>query len=334
MANISDVIADSIISRALILQRIANGLSRDVASQYQAIIDDIVKTIKSTDSEITIRNMNKLIKELKSKVETDLPIYQDLNDLGIQEATWASTSINTAVGVDIVSRIAPAKVIEKIVNTSLMEGATIKSWFQSLDASMQVDLDRAVKLGVSIGETTPQIAKRVQDKLLISKSQAESITRTAIATVSNQARDATWMENSSLFKGWEHLSVLDNRTSAICATRDGAYWTLDGKGLNEKGKKFNFRRPPLHFRCRSLLLPILKSGLELDIQGTRATMDGQVSADTTFDKWFISKPQSFQEEYLGKGRYDLYKKGTITFNDLVNQNGRELTLKELKEKYS
>jgi len=334
MANISDVLADATISRALILQRIANGLSRDVASQYQSIIDDIVKTIKSTDSEITIRNMNKLIKELKSKVETDLPIYQDLNDLGIQEATWAATSINTAVGVDIVSRIAPASAIEKIVNTSLMEGATIKSWFQSLDASMQVDLDRAVKLGVSIGETTPQIAKRVQDKLLISKSQAESITRTAIATVSNQARDATWMENSELFKGWEHLSVLDNRTSTICATRDGAYWTLDGKGLNEKGKKFNFRRPPLHFRCRSLLLPILKSGLELDIQGTRATMDGQVSADITFDKWFDSKDKAFQEEFLGKGRYNLYKKGTITFNDLVNQNGRELTLKELKEKYS
>lgn len=334
MANISDVLADATISRALILQRIANGLSRDVASQYQAIIDDIVKTIKSTDSEITIRNMNALIKELKSKVETNLPIYQDLNDLGIQEATWAATSINTAVGVDIVSRIAPAKVIEKIVNASLMEGATIKSWFQSLDASMQVDLERAVKLGVSIGETTPQIAQRVQDKLLISKSQANTITRTAVATVSSQARDVTWESNDEIFKAWEWLAVLDGRTRKEHAQRDSGLWEfVTHKGLNEIGKKFAFRRTPYGWNCRCILLPVLKDALSLGIESTRASMDGQVSSKINFEEWFSKKDKAFQEEYLGKGRYKLYKDGKITFSDLVNQSGRTLTIQELKAKY-
>jgi len=335
MANISDVLADSTISRALILERIKNGMSRSVANQYQKIIDDIVKTIKSTDSEITIRNMNKIIKELKSKVETDLPIYQDLNDLGIQEATWAATSINTAVGVDIVSRIAPTSVIEKIVNTSLMEGATIKSWYQSLDASMQVDLDRAVKLGVSIGETTPEIAKRVQDKLLISKSQANTITRTAVSTVSSKARDATWEDNNEIFKAWEWLAVLDGRVRKEHAQRDSGLWEfVTHKGLNDIGKKFDFRRTPYGWNCRCMLLPVLKSGLELGIYGTRASMDGQISSKINFEEWFLKKDKAFQEEYLGKGRFELFQKGKITFNDLVNQQGKELSLSELKLKYS
>ena len=38
-----------------------------------------------------------------------------------------------------------------------------------------------------------------------------------------------------------------------------------------------------------------------------------------------------RENPTGKGRYDLWKKGKITFRDLVDQNGRELTLAQLKE---
>jgi hypothetical protein len=59
-------------------------------------------------------------------------------------------------------------------------------------------------------------------------------------------------------------------------------------------------------------------------------MDGQVSAGTNFDKWLSQKDKSFQEQYLGKGRYDLYKSGKITLSDLVNQQGEVLSVKELK----
>ena len=33
-------------------------------------------------------------------------------------------------------------------------------------------------------------------------------------------------------------------------------------------------------------------------------------------------------------RYQLFKDGVINFSDLVNQNGKTLTVKQLKEKYS
>ena len=54
----------------------------------------------------------------------------------------------------------------------------------------------------------------------------------------------------------------------------------------------------------------------------------------TFDKWLKTKSSEFQKEYLGAGRYELYSKGKITLSDLINQKGRYLSIKELKEKYS
>jgi len=91
------------------------------------------------------------------------------------------------------------------------------------------------------------------------------------------------------------------------------------------------------------MLPIVKSFKELGIpldevtKGTRSSIDainGKVSRDTTFEQWFEGKDKTFQESYLGKGRYQLFKDGKITFSDLVNQQGRYLKLSELNSKYS
>ena len=67
---------------------------------------------------------------------------------------------------------------------------------------------------------------------------------------------------------------------------------------------------------------------------TRSSMDGELARNTSFSDWFEKKPKSFQEEYLGTGRYQLFKDGKITLSELVSQNGKTLTVKQLKEKYS
>ena len=139
-----------------------------------------------------------------------------------------------------------------------------------------------------------------------------------------------------MIKGYEHLSTLDSKTSFICSTRDGAMWDKEGNGLNTQGKKNKYMVPPLHFSCRSVVIPVLKSWKELGIdleeipQGTRSSLDGQISSGTNFEKWIKGKSPEFQKEYLGAGRYQLWKDGKITFSDLVSQNGRELTIEELK----
>jgi hypothetical protein len=63
----------------------------------------------------------------------------------------------------------------------------------------------------------------------------------------------------------------------------------------------------------------------------RASMDGEVPADTTYEEWLKGKPVEFQERVLGVEKSQMWRDGEITFKDLVDQTGRPLTLEELQD---
>ena len=174
----------------------------------------------------------------------------------------------------------------------------------------------------------------------LSMRNAQTIVRTATATVANQARTEFYDANDEVIKAWKWDATLDGRTRKEHADRDGALWDMNKEGINAKGKKYPFRYTPYGWNCRCQIVPVLKSWKELGIDedevpiGTRSSLDGYVSQDMTFDKWLKTKSSEFQKEYLGAGRYELYSKGKITLSDLINQKGRYLSIKELKEKYS
>ena len=341
MQNLTDEIKDLLLTRSLLLQRVSNSLTKDIINAYVSVIDDILAQI-ATGKTINLINMNKIIKELNAKLSPDLTsVNDDLVQLGISEASYVANGINGAIGIDLVSKLPNDRTVQKIVNTSLMDGLTISEWLGKQDKSFQETLTKQIRLAVIEGETNPQIVSRLKGALDIkNNNNIKTIVRTAVSTVTNQVRMETYKENSDVFKGWEHNSTIDSRVSLICSTRDGATYDLDYKGLNAKGKAYPFKQVPLHFNCRSIILPITKSFKELGIPldevpiGTRSSIDGYVSRDTTFEQWFEGKPKAFQEEYLGQSRYKLFKDGKITFSDLVNQNGKTLTVKQLKEKYS
>jgi len=334
--NITTSLADIAITRSLVLERVKNGLNAKVASMYQGILKDIEKRMRN-NPEMNIKNMNKIIREIKSTVTT-VDIKSDLTDLANQEASYAISSTNAIAGGAVFNKVVKESTIKNIVNTSLMEGATISNWFSSLNKSTQTDLERQIKQGVVIGETNQEIAKRIKNTMNINRNHAEAITRTAVATVSNQARQAVYDANDDVMKGYEHVSTLDSKTTFICSSRDGAAWSLDGEGINALGKQNKYQVPPLHFGCRSVLVPVLKSWEDLDIdikeelpKGTRSSMDGYVSSGTTFNTFLKGKNTKWQEKYLGKGRYELWKSGKITLSDLVTQQGKTLSLDELRE---
>jgi len=170
----------------------------------------------------------------------------------------------------------------------------------------------------------------------LSMRNAQTIVRTATATVANQARMEFMEANNEVIKAWKWDATLDGRTRKEHADRDGALWDMNKEGINAKGKKYPFRYTPYGWNCRCQIVPVLKSWREMGFDedelpvGTRSSLDGYVSQDMTFDKWLKTKSSEFQKEYLGAGRYELYSKGKITLSDLINQKGRYLSIKELK----
>ena len=340
MQNLTDEIKDLLLTRSLLLQRVSNSLTKDIINAYVSVIDDILAQI-ATGKNINLVNMNKIINELNLKLTPDLTsVNDDLVQLGISEASYVANGINGAIGIDLVSKLPTDRTVQKIVNTSLMDGLTLSSWLEMKDNKLKLLLKNNIEQAVVQGETIPQIVARLKTLLTINKEGVKALAITAVSTITNQVRMQTYKENEDIFKGYEHNSTLDKNTTVTCGARDGALWDLNGKGLNKQGEANKFLVPPLHFRCRSILLPITKSFKELGIpldevpSGTRSSMDGYVSRDTTFEKWFEGKSKSFQEEYLGIKRYKLFKDGVINFSDLVNQNGKTLTVRQLLEKYS
>lgn len=81
---------------------------------------------------------------------------------------------------------------------------------------------------------------------------------------------------------------------------------------------------------------MLKSWRELGFDrdelpaATRASMDGQVPQDTSFEAWLSRQSQERQDAVLGPGRAQLWRDGGLTFRDLIDGNGRELTVEELR----
>ncbi|MDP0246116.1 hypothetical protein Q7Z55_11735, partial [Glaesserella parasuis] len=99
-------------------------------------------------------------------------------------------------------------------------------------------------------------------------------------------------------------------------------------------------RPPLHPRCRSILQLVTKSWKELGIDAeempssTRASQDSPVSEQINYENWLKSKSPEQQDQVLGKGKADLWRRGVITFADMLDQSGRPLTLANLNAKFN
>ena len=338
--NINEQLLDLLLKRDLLLQRVSNGLSKEVALYYTDLIKQAINTIKDYD-ETTIVNMNKLIKEINSRIEFNYEeqLADKFQELGVTEAAYIPKAVNGLVGVNIVDKLLPEPLIERIINNSyLADGLTIAESFEKLNDNLKNTFQSQIRLSVLNGDTNQQIIKTLKPIMNeFTTNKIDSLVKTAVSTVANNTRMEVYKENEDVFKGYQHQSVMDSRVTLQCAVVDGAFWDLNFKGINEKGKKHPYKPVPRHFRCRSVILPILKSfrdlGVDLDeVTGlTRSSIDGELPRDVTFDKFFERQNKAFQESYLGKGRYELYKDGKITLSDLVSQKGKTLTIDELKK---
>lgn len=337
--NVSDKLLDLTIIRQLLLERVIAGQSAAVNKQLDAIAAALQKQLKGKEfTEYQGKRLDKAIAELKTIVTVNEP---DLSDLTAAEATFFRDAM-VSVGIDAV--LPPVAAIESIAQSSLIQGATIGNWFSRLTESVRFDIERTVKNGVSLGLTNAQIAKEILgigDKgaqpIAKARRDAMAITRTAVQTVAKDARLASLEANANIIKAVQWVSTLDSRTSEICMARSGKTWSYpDFKPI---GHKIPWNGgPPAHWNCRSSFIPITKSFEELTggkikdkvEPSTRASMDGYVAADLTFDQFLKNKPPEFADKMLGKGRAELWRSGKITLNQLLDQRGNPLTLAQLK----
>lgn len=341
MLNGSDQLADLTIERALILNRYGAGAGREVVKLLAEVERDIIRRLPDVTGESTRARMLIQIRDIRAIIGNAYNnIYtlstSNLNEIAALESQWQAESIDKVLGVSVASQLAGDEVLKKLVSDSLIVGNTAEQWWAQQSEKLQNDFQRVVQLGMAQSETNQQIAKRFKEASGLAQRNAFALVKTATHAVSIQAREATLNQNSDLVKGKMSLATLDSHTSKICAVCDHAKYDLENKPI--EGTKAPYIAIPRHFGCRSWFTPILKSFAELtglDLPdfspSTRASLDGQISAGTTFGKWLETKPKAWQDEYLGKGRAELFRDGKLSLSDMVSGTGRELTLSQLKK---
>lgn len=344
-AEIPKDLFDATVRSQIATGRYASKVVRDIIGLLNKADAEILDKISRTEAPLSKARLQALLKEIRttlyeiySEAGNDLK-QQMLDFAGVQaEATAAMLAIRLPVSYNIIQ--ATSEQLKAIVDVAPVtvgpdKKLLLEEIFTSLAAGKEEAIRGAIRLGMVEGETTSEMVRRLKGTraaqykdgvLEVSRRHAEAMTRTIVNHTSNQAMQATYKNNAEVVKGWTFVATLDGRTSLTCASLSGSKWPA-GQGPI----------PPRHPNCRSASVPDIATwrnlGIDIDEMpaGMRASKDGLVSADISFQDWLKGQDKTTQIDILGKSRQELFASGKITIDKFTDSKGRVLTLDQLKK---
>lgn len=331
---------DELFVRQIDLLRFEAGVRQDVIAILNDMVDEISARISRGN--LTTFQADRLRRLLQGVMDSISDAYETialesnaaLTGLAKAEAAFTAKTF----GVSLNAALPTNAVMEALVQETIIMGASSSDWWERQAGDAKFRFKAAIQQGIVQGKTIPQIVRDIRGdpgelgQLTLLRRNAEALVRASVMTVHNAARIETMKANGDVVKGLMQISTLDNRTTDICIAYDGQKWDLKGRPIEGSTLPFN-GGPPRHWNCRSTLVPITKTYRELGVDMDekpmpRASDSGPTTK--TFAGWLKDKPAAYQDKLLGKGKADLWRRGKITLQQLLDQKGRPLTLKQLQ----
>lgn len=351
MITVNDKIQDNTIKNFINIDKMASGEKNKVLKELENLEKELQKSLAGgrltnfgkVRVNFLLKQINLIVDDTYRKINTvNNGIMKDTAEIS---SKLGAKSVNNAIGINLLDPIIPPSVLKSVVSGVLVQGSPAKDWWLKQSRDLQLQVSSKIRTGILRGDNNYKIlqsligTKRLNytdGVMRASKRNATALVRTSVMTVANDARMEMFDRNEDVLKGYQHLSTLDSKTSDICKARSGLIWNMDRQPV---GHSFPFQNPPLHWNCRSTLIPLTKSWEELNAKtkgkikskSVRASMDGTVPADLNYEQWLETKDISFQKEVLGPGKYKLWKEGKINMRDLITGNNKVLTIEQLQE---
>jgi SPP1 gp7 family putative phage head morphogenesis protein len=246
---------------------------------------------------------------------------------------------------------------------TLPNGKTVNKAFRGITVSSQEKLRLAIDSGVYSGKTSQQIARQLVGKLnfadlgplsvkqlaasggeltKVANHQIQTIIRTSVNQVQNQASQAVYAANSKVAPKYEYVATLDSKTTPICQRLDG--------------KQFEYNKgptPPQHFNCRSTTVPVVDfKKLQKDYPSleeppataldTRPSITGRVPQGQAYGDWLLNQDRELQIKTLGSEQKVKFfktlagKKGSSgqkALRQIIRSDGTEKTIDQIKKEY-
>lgn len=361
MPTVNEELRDADIGHQVDLQHYSNGVVRRIIALLNRTDGDLAAQLvisleRMPPESFTVERLEQLLASVRALnaqayTQVSAELTAEMRQLVEYEAGYQYrlfTSTIPQVSLDMqIARVS----VEQVYSAAMarpMQGRLLREWAQSIEADKMVRIRDAIRIGYVENQTVSEIVKRIRgtraekyaDGLLeIDRRSAEAVVRTAISHTAGVTRDRFFNANKSVIKAIVWTSTLDSRTSEGCRIRDGKHYTPEQH--LPIGHKIPWNGGPgaLHWNCRSVGLPITKSWKELggrdiaDFDPTvRASMDGQVPADTTYPEWLAKQSARRQDDILGPTRGKLLRDGQLTLDRFYNDKGKMLTLAEIRER--
>lgn len=225
-----------------------------VADKIKAVINNLMATIEK--KKIIENKKFTAINELELKGMVELrKIFKDMFRDSYKSGLVSIATLKNNSVIEIDPALDTAETVtwmkEAAIYTTNVEGAEL------LKVSRGTLAD-----GIRSGSGTKEIMKMLNKEfekydLTVGAHRVENIVRTNSLRAFNQARLNEFAKQKSMISGYQFSAIMDGRTSEVCTSHDGKKFSIDD------GDRLN---PPLHYQCRSVLVPIYFDEVEGEFQ--------------------------------------------------------------------
>ncbi|MDX1464486.1 MAG: phage minor head protein [Halomonas sp.] len=327
---------ERLIRHQIFVQRFAGGQIKRALPILRELARDLRRRIaEGNATDFQMARMTALEADLRfiaadhaSQVQQAL----DLEDFAVQEVQFTQRLMGAAVAVDLAEGVTPELVRAlttrrqmQLVSGQTVKRLTIPQMWDEFAEGVAKDARRVVETGLIEGRTQQQMARGVAELVTTrSRRQAETVVRTATNGIGSAARNMVYADNADILEGERFIATLDSRTTRTCAgldARDEVYPVGQGP------------TPPMHYGCRSVRVPVVKEQYRLGAKGERASYQGPVSNQLTYQGFLKRQSAEFQDEVLGAKRAELFRSGKLKVGQFIDDQGRVLSLDELEARY-
>ena len=234
-----------------------------------------------------------------------------------------------------VSRPKTKELLAEITGPNIKGKKDIVGNIKNISAGELVRIQTKVKSGLASGASQNDIIRDVMKTTKLTEAQARSLTRTSITSTQTAALNRVADSNSHVIKGFVFTAILDSRTSPICSYHNGKIYDVNDSRF----------KPPLHWNCRSSLVPIIRSKDELIEQSTSRlnktnlkkknpeSLTGVIPKTESFGAWLKRQPFDIQTKLLGTmEKANLFREGKLKYEQFITPIGKALSIQALRNR--
>ncbi len=357
MITVNELLADEAIRHAVDLQNYSNQVVRCIMAVLNRsdarIFSELAERLERMDAaSFTVARLESMLVSVRALnaqayAQVGQDLRQELKDLAAYEAAYQMQALASVLPVQVSVAAVSAEAAYAAALARPFQGVLLSGVLADMEAGKAKKIRQAIAQGFTESKTTDQIIRELRgtkargyaDGLMeASRRDVEAVTRTALGHMAGFVQDRAVEANQDLIKAVVWSATLDARTSSPCRLRDKKlYAPVTHKPI---GHTYPWGQGPsrFHWRCRSHQFNVLKTFAEMGIDlpeiivkgKTRASMDGQVPAETSYADWLKKQSAARQIEVLGPVRAKLMRDGKLPLEALYSQKGVYKTLAQLR----